>query len=98
MPATAVAMELIALIEQIDNLLPQTQCRECGHPGCRPYAEAIANGEPINRCPPGGDSTIVALAQFLQRPVLPLEGNARDRKSTRLNSSHVKTSYAVFCV
>lgn|SRR5690606_25171612 len=77
MPATAVAMELIALIEQIDNLLPQTQCRECGHPGCRPYAEAIANGEPINRCPPGGDSTIVALAQFLQRPVLPLEGNAR---------------------
>src|SRR5690606_40173313 len=25
-------------------------------------------------------------------------GRLRDRKSTRLNSSHVKTSYAVFCL
>src|SRR6266403_2006673 len=26
------------------------------------------------------------------------DGSARDRKSTRLNSSHVETSYAVFCL
>ena len=32
------------IVDQIDNLLPQTQCGQCGHPGCRPYAEAIANG------------------------------------------------------
>ncbi|MDB6063329.1 MAG: electron transporter RnfB [Verrucomicrobiaceae bacterium] len=67
-------MELIDTIEAIDNLLPQTQCGDCGHPGCRPYAEAIAKGEPINRCPPGGDKTIVALAAFLQRDILPLDG------------------------
>ena len=70
-------MDLLKLIEQVDNLLPQTQCRECGHPGCRPYAEAIVNGEAINRCPPGGDKTIAMLAQFLQRPLLPLDGISR---------------------
>ena len=70
-------MELLTLIEAIDNLLPQTQCGECGHPGCHPYAEAIAQGEPINRCPPGGDATIATLANFLQRPLLPLDGIAK---------------------
>jgi len=52
-------------IVDIDDLLPQTQCGQCGHPGCRPYAEAIADGQPINRCPPGGQATIDALAQLL---------------------------------
>lgn len=70
-------MELLTLVEAIDNLLPQTQCGDCGHPGCRPYAEAIAQGEPINRCPPGGDKTIADLANFLQRPPLPLDGMAK---------------------
>ena len=51
------------IVDQIDNLLPQTQCGQCGHPGCKPYAEAIANGEAINRCPPGGEATIKALAE-----------------------------------
>ena len=32
------------IVEQIDTILPQTQCGQCGYPGCRPYAEAIANG------------------------------------------------------
>ena len=36
------------LIQRIDALLPQTQCGKCGHPGCKPYAEGIANGEAIN--------------------------------------------------
>ncbi|MGD9096336.1 MAG: RnfABCDGE type electron transport complex subunit B, partial [Chromatiales bacterium] len=49
--------------DQIDSLLPQTQCGQCGHPGCRPYAEAIAAGEDeINKCAPGGEETIIALA------------------------------------
>src|SRR5436309_9212170 len=30
--------------------------------------------------------------------VSPAQGRAVDRKSTRLNSSHVKISYAVFCL
>ncbi|RDE19471.1 electron transport complex subunit RsxB [Motiliproteus coralliicola] len=61
------------IVDQIDSLLPQTQCGQCGHPGCRPYAEAIANGEPINKCPPGGESTINALADLLDVEPLPLD-------------------------
>jgi electron transport complex protein RnfB len=58
---------------RIDALLPQTQCTRCGYSGCRPYAAAIAAGEAqINQCPPGGEATIEALAQLLQRPTLGL--------------------------
>ena len=39
--------------DQINALLPQTQCGQCGYPGCRPYSEAIADGDAINKCPPG---------------------------------------------
>src|SRR5690606_26888813 len=60
-------------VAAIDALLPQTQCTRCGHDGCRPYAEAIAaKAADINQCPPGGARTIEALAQLLERPVLPL--------------------------
>jgi len=62
------------IVEQIDALLPQTQCGQCGHPGCRPYAEAIANGEAINKCPPGGQATVEALADLLDVEVIPLDG------------------------
>jgi len=59
--------------ESINQLLPQTQCAQCGYPGCRPYANAIASHEaPINQCPPGGQLTIEALARLLDRPVIPL--------------------------
>jgi len=53
------------VVEQIDALLPQTQCGQCSFPGCRPYAEAIAKGEAINKCPPGGQPTINAIADLL---------------------------------
>ena len=46
------------LVKQIDEILPQTQCGQCGYPGCKPYAQAIADGDEINKCPPGGDITI----------------------------------------
>lgn len=61
------------LIRSVDALLPQTQCGKCGHPGCLPYAQAIATGEPINHCPPGGAETIAALANLLGLPILPLD-------------------------
>ncbi|MGB5648692.1 MAG: RnfABCDGE type electron transport complex subunit B, partial [Sedimenticolaceae bacterium] len=52
------------IADQIDALLPQTQCGQCSFAGCRPYAEAIAAGEAeINRCPPGGEATMIALAE-----------------------------------
>ena len=64
----------MTLADRIDALLPQTQCEQCGYHGCRPYAEAIANGEaPINQCPPGGAVGIAKLAALLQRPILPLD-------------------------
>ncbi|NIP13238.1 MAG: RnfABCDGE type electron transport complex subunit B [Pseudomonadales bacterium] len=57
------------LVDSIDDLLPQTQCAQCGYPGCRPYAEAVAAGGPINLCPPGGPDTYQALAKLLARSV-----------------------------
>jgi len=65
------------LVEKIDALLPQTQCGQCGYPGCRPYAEAINNGDAINKCPPGGDTTIQALADLLGKEPQPLDGEAQ---------------------
>ncbi|MBI2783271.1 MAG: electron transport complex subunit RsxB [Gammaproteobacteria bacterium] len=61
------------LAAQIEDLLPQTQCGQCGHPGCRPYARAVAAGEPFNKCPPGGHATIAAIADLLGTPPLALD-------------------------
>lgn len=71
------------LVAAIDALLPQTQCGRCGHPGCLPYARAIAAAEPFNRCPPGGAATIAALADLLgaePRPLDPAHGRQAPRR------------------
>lgn len=61
------------LVDQINSLLPQTQCGQCGFKGCKPYAEAIVQGRAdINQCPPGGDDGIVDLAGLLGIPAKPL--------------------------
>ena len=61
------------LADRIDALLPQTQCRQCGYAGCRPYADAIALGKAdINQCPPGGTAGIAALAALLACAPKPL--------------------------
>ena len=61
------------LADQIEDLLPQTQCTKCGYPACRPYAEAIARGEAdINRCPPGGIEGVARLSALTGRPVIPI--------------------------
>jgi electron transport complex protein RnfB len=57
----------ITLIEQIDNVLPQTQCGLCGHGGCLPYAKAIAQGDTIDKCPPGGISVLEKLAAITEQ-------------------------------
>lgn len=71
------------IVDQIDSLLPQTQCGQCGHPGCRPYAEGIAAGEEINKCPPGGEATIHALADLLdiEAPALDAEHGVEKPKT-----------------
>ena len=62
------------IVEQIDAILPQTQCGQCGYPGCRPYAEAIANGDEVNKCPPGGEATVKELADLMGVEAKPLAG------------------------
>lgn len=65
-------MDLAISVDDIDALLPQTQCTRCGYAGCRPYAQAIIAGEAdINRCPPGGLATLQTLARRLNRPAPP---------------------------
>ncbi len=72
------------VVEQINQLLPQTQCGQCGYPGCRPYAAAIAAGTAeINQCPPGGSTGIQALADLLGKEVLQLNPeNGQERPRT----------------
>ena len=72
-----------SLADQIEDLLPQTQCTKCGYPACRPYAEAIAEGAAnYNQCPPGGAEGIARLAALLGKPIIalnPVNGVERER-------------------
>lgn len=71
MSSAAVSTDLVA---RLDAWLPQTQCTRCGFPSCRAYAEALAAGDTdINRCPPGGDVTLHALAKLLDVAPKPLD-------------------------
>jgi electron transport complex protein RnfB len=61
------------LVEQVNDLLPQTQCAQCGYAGCRPYAAAVVDGQAaINLCPPGGEDTVRRLADLLGRDIIQL--------------------------
>ena len=68
------------IVDKVNALLPQTQCAQCGFPGCRPYAEAIVAGDAaINLCPPGGEATVRRLAELLgvePSPLVVTEGAA----------------------
>lgn len=89
-------MTLPSLVDQIDALLPQTQCTQCGYEGCRPYAQAIADqGENINRCPPGGQEGIKALARLLSRPELPLDASCGSHQP--LSLAYIDESHCIGC-
>jgi electron transport complex protein RnfB len=71
-----------SLVEEINAVLPQTQCGQCDYPGCRPYAEAIARGEAdIDQCPPGGDAGVRALAELLGREPKPVDPEHGEHKA-----------------
>ena len=73
------------MIDQINALLPQTQCGRCGFNGCRPYAEAIASGlADINQCPPGGEEGIFELASLLGIVPKPLNPKFGEHKAKQL--------------
>src|SRR5690606_39727050 len=86
----------------LHDALPISTSRSCSSwlpckvikPGRR--EEAIQN-EQGERIRPGRNAIRCCLTQI---PVAPCHCGfgILDRKSTRLNSSHVKTSYAVFCL
>ena len=84
----------MSLIQRIDALLPQTQCGKCGHPGCKPYAQGIAQGEAINKCPPGGAETIAALASLLSIPVLALD---TDRGTAPPQVAYIREAECIGC-
>lgn len=95
------AMELIpvvniALIEKIDALLPQTQCTKCGYDGCKPYATAIANGDAINKCPPGGAAGIAKLAALLQQPEIPLD-TTHGEEPQQLLVAYIREAECIGC-
>lgn len=71
------------IADQVDAVLPQTQCGQCGFPGCRPYADAVARDEAeINKCVPGGETVVLALADLLGKDPVPME--AREEKPKAL--------------
>ncbi|MGX5174113.1 electron transport complex subunit RsxB [Aliikangiella sp. IMCC44653] len=73
------------LVDQINQILPQTQCGQCGYPGCKPYAQAIASeSEKINRCPPGGEAGIKALADLLEVEVIALDEACGEEEAPRV--------------
>ena len=75
----------LPLVERLDRLLPQTQCGQCGYPGCRPYAEAMARGEAgPDHCPPGGDASARALAKVLGVPARPYDRSRGEYKPPRV--------------
>lgn len=81
----------LTIVDQIENLLPQTQCTKCGYPTCRDYAVAISHGTNFNQCPPGGQEGVNRLATFLGKPVIPLNnshGVERSRPIAIIDEAH----------
>ncbi len=84
------------LIRSIDDVLPQTQCGQCGYNGCLPYAQAIAQGQaPINRCPPGGDEGIQKLSALLNTQPLPLDSRCGEHKPRLI--AHIAPEHCIGC-
>ncbi|TDF38446.1 electron transport complex subunit RsxB [Alteromonadaceae bacterium M269] len=83
------------LVDQLDEVLPQTQCGQCGYPGCRPYAEAIANGDDINKCPPGGEATIKKLADMMGVEAVPLDAAHGEEDVTKV--AYIREDECIGC-
>ena len=91
--ATRVKVADESIAGQINDLLPQTQCGQCGYAGCKPYAQAIAEGDVINKCPPGGAATIAALAELLGVEPLPLDA----AEETPLRVAYIREAECIGC-
>jgi len=86
------------IVEQIDSMLPQLQCGKCTFAGCHPYAEALANEEAeINQCPPGGEATMLALADLLDRDPLPMEGGGEETVEKPKSTAFIDEENCIGC-
>ena len=83
------------LVQAIDAVLPQTQCRRCGYDGCLPYAEAVAAGTPINRCPPGDDALIAILSRLTGRPPIALDSSCGKARGPEV--AHIDEATCIGC-
>ncbi len=93
-PATSTQQ---SLIQQVDQLLPQTQCEQCEYQGCFAYAEAIITEDaPINRCPPGGDAVIASLSELLNTPALPLNSELGEYKPPQV--VRIEEEFCIGCM
>lgn len=93
--ATRFRVEGNPLVDRVNALLPQTQCGQCGHPGCKPYAAAIAAGGAINKCPPGGKATIAALADLLGVAAEPLDATHGVESSRKV--AYIREAECIGC-
>ncbi|CAK0739247.1 SoxR (2Fe-2S) reducing system protein RsxB [Gammaproteobacteria bacterium] len=56
------------LAEKVEQILPQSQCGQCGFAGCKGYAIALTQDHTeIDRCAPGGQAVIMILSDLLGR-------------------------------
>lgn len=80
------------VVDAVDALLPQTQCAQCGYPGCRPYAAAVAGGERIDLCAPGGPETAAALRSLLGR-----DAEAANLPPAPIEVAHIRAEACIGC-
>lgn len=83
-------------IDRLEALLPQTQCGDCGYPGCRPYATALVAGAPIDRCLPGGVATLKQLANQLKQDSSPYTAAMR-QKAKKPQRAIINEPYCIGC-
>ncbi len=85
------------LSEQIDKVLPQTQCGQCGFPGCKPYADALAEGETeVNLCVPGGNEVMILISEITG--LEPKEMDAADESVKIKETAFIDEDICIGCV
>lgn len=73
------------IVDKIDDILPQSQCSQCGYLGCRPYAKAVVNhSEKINRCAPGGEAVMQKIADLLNVEPQPVGDDGPEQQPVRM--------------
>lgn len=85
------------MAEQIDKILPQTQCGQCGYPGCKPYAEALSKGETeVNLCIPGGHEVMIQISEITGLEPKEMDADAVEPKPKE--TAYIDEDLCIGCV